>query len=159
MENSSRPLEYSVIVCGVGSKYKSLCSNVVRTILINPTDRLTSAYNSLCTAFKAVVTAIRPGANFADVHRIARQTLAEHDAKVSIVVFALTLLSDWSSFSSFCSSFKLADAMEPIVGHSMGYEFFESVSLTQDAVGTFKPGMVFNLMLMLQNVEGKVGEI
>lgn len=84
-ENSSRPLEYSVIVCGVGSKYKSLCSNVVRTILINPTDRVTSAYNSLCAAFKAAVGAIRPGASMAEVFRVAHQALAEHDAKVPVV--------------------------------------------------------------------------
>ena len=81
-ENSSKPLDYSVIVCGVGSKYKSLCSNVVRTILINPTDRLTAAYNALVAAFKATVNAIRPGASMAEVYRVARQTLSEYDANV-----------------------------------------------------------------------------
>lgn len=47
--------------------------------------------------------------------------------------------------------------MEPIVGHSMGYEFFESISIKEDSEGVFKPGMIFNVMLVLQNVEGKVG--
>ncbi len=130
VENSARPLDYSVIVCGVGSKYKSLCSNVVRTILINPSDRITSAYATVSAAFKAAVAVIRPGAALKDVYQTARKTIAELDGQ-------------------------LAECLDATVGHSMGYEFCESIALQENSEGVFKAGMVFNLMLLLQNVEGK----
>lgn len=30
-------LHFGVIVCSLGARYKSYCSNIVRTLLVNPT--------------------------------------------------------------------------------------------------------------------------
>jgi nucleosome binding factor SPN SPT16 subunit len=33
-------LHFGAIVCSLGARYKSYCSNIVRTLLVNPTDAI-----------------------------------------------------------------------------------------------------------------------
>lgn len=33
-------LHFGVIICSLGIRYKSYCSNLIRTILVNPTDEI-----------------------------------------------------------------------------------------------------------------------
>ena len=126
-EPSSKPLDYSIIVCGVGSKYRSLCSNVMRTVLINPTETITSSYNALVKAHEAACAAIKPNEPMSSVYAAAHRVLAEHDAA-------------------------LAACLDPNVGHSMGYEFYESVKLTDSSEMLFEANQIFNVMLVLQKV-------
>lgn len=49
----------------------------------------------------------------------------------------------------------LAEVLDPCVGHSMGYEFHESLLLTETTPGNFESGMVFNVLLLLQKFSGK----
>lgn len=129
-ENSSKPLDYSVIVCGIGARYKSLCSNVLRTVLINPTDYVTASYNHLVGAFKAAIDSIRPGVSFAEPLRVAKRYLAERDAG-------------------------LAELLGDSAGHSLGYEFFDGVTLSEKYQDLkFAPSMTLNVMLILNNFNG-----
>lgn len=33
-------LHFGVIICSLGLRYKSYCSNIIRTILVNPTEEI-----------------------------------------------------------------------------------------------------------------------
>ncbi|GJW38329.1 FACT complex subunit SPT16-like protein [Tanacetum coccineum] len=53
----------SVIICALGSRYKSYCANVARTILIDTDATQTKSYQVLRKAHEAAIGAIQPGNN------------------------------------------------------------------------------------------------
>lgn len=128
-EPENKPLDFSIIVCALGARYRSLCANLVRTVLINPSAEVTAAYAALLAAFAAAVKAITPGASLGAPFAAAKRALAERDAA-------------------------LADSLELSVGHSMGIEFCELQQLSAAASGTFEAGWTLNVMVVLQNVHG-----
>lgn len=38
--SDEKPLHFGAIVCLLGARYKSYCSNIGRTLLVNPTDKM-----------------------------------------------------------------------------------------------------------------------
>lgn len=40
-------LHFGAIICSLGVRYKSYCSNIVRTLLVNPSDEVQENYNFL----------------------------------------------------------------------------------------------------------------
>lgn len=128
-EHKSKVLDFSTIVCAVGARYRSMCSNAMRTILINPSEDVTAAYKALEAAYQAALKSIVEGAPASAPYKAARRALQERDAE-------------------------LAEHLEASVGHSLGIQFFERQQLTPDAEETFQAGWVLNLQVVLQDVRG-----
>jgi nucleosome binding factor SPN SPT16 subunit len=38
--SDDKPLHFGAIVCLLGARYKSYCSNIGRTLLVNPTEKM-----------------------------------------------------------------------------------------------------------------------
>ncbi|CAI7838965.1 unnamed protein product, partial [Closterium sp. NIES-54] len=72
--SSDDPLCYDsmgVIICAIGARYASYCSNVARTYLIDATKAQEKAYQVLLRAQEAAIAAIKPGVRLGDVYRAA----------------------------------------------------------------------------------------
>ncbi|ANB15737.1 chromatin-remodeling protein SPT16 [Sugiyamaella lignohabitans] len=59
--SDDRRLEPGVIICSLGLRYKSYCSNIGRTYLIDPTKEQENNYNLLLAVQKAVLSTIKEG--------------------------------------------------------------------------------------------------
>lgn len=45
--SDSNPLHFGVITCSLGARYKQYCSNIVRTIMVDPTQKQQDMYEFL----------------------------------------------------------------------------------------------------------------
>lgn len=61
-------LHFGAIVCSLGARYKSYCSNIVRTLLVNPTDEVQSNYNFLLNIEEEVMKTLVAGAKLSAVY-------------------------------------------------------------------------------------------
>ncbi|BFZ55603.1 FACT complex subunit spt16 [Savitreella phatthalungensis] len=67
-ETTNAPLSGDVIVCSLGLRYKSYCSNVGRTYLIDPTNQQKTVYNTLVGLQRMLIEKLKPGAIIKDVY-------------------------------------------------------------------------------------------
>lgn len=61
-------LHSGVILCSLGLRYKSYCSNIGRTFLIDPTSAQSKNYDFLCNLQKDVLSAVRHGVVIRDLY-------------------------------------------------------------------------------------------
>lgn len=61
-------MHFGAIVCSLGARYKSYCSNIVRTLLVNPTDEIQSNYNFLLNVEEEVMKKLVSGAKLSVVY-------------------------------------------------------------------------------------------
>ena len=54
-------LHFGAIICSLGARYKSYCSNVVRTLLVNPTQKIQDNYSFLLSVEEHLLTLLVPG--------------------------------------------------------------------------------------------------
>ncbi|KAA8545292.1 hypothetical protein F0562_020076 [Nyssa sinensis] len=118
----------SVIICAIGSRYNSYCSNVARTFLIDANGMQSKAYEVLLKAHDAAINALKPG-NKAGAAYQAALSIVEKDAP------------------------ELAANLTKSAGTGIGLEFRESgLSLNGKNDRVLKAGMVFNVSLGFQNL-------
>ena len=119
----------SVILCAIGSRYSSYCSNVARTFLIDANPLQSKAYGVLLKAQEAVINALKPG----------RTAAGAYQAAVSIVEKEAP---------------ELAANLTRTAGTRIGLEFRESgLNLNGKSDRILKAGMVFNGSLGFQNLQ------
>ncbi|KAG9151828.1 hypothetical protein Leryth_002106 [Lithospermum erythrorhizon] len=119
----------SVIICAVGSRYNSYCSNVARTFLIDANPMQIKAYEVLLKSHEAAISALKPG---------SKASLAYQSA-LSIVKKEAP---------------ELAGNLTRSAGTGIGLEFRESgLNLNGKNDKELKTGMVFNVSLGFQNLE------
>uniref|UniRef100_A0A2P2L5F6 FACT complex subunit n=1 Tax=Rhizophora mucronata TaxID=61149 RepID=A0A2P2L5F6_RHIMU len=118
----------SVIICAIGSRYNSYCSNVARTFLIDANPMQSKAYEVLLKAQEAAIGALKPGNKVSAVYQAAL-SVVEKDAP------------------------ELTANLTKTAGTGIGLEFRESgLSLNAKNDRILKPGMVFNVSLGFQNL-------
>ncbi|GMH13121.1 hypothetical protein Nepgr_014962 [Nepenthes gracilis] len=118
----------SVIICAVGSRYNSYCSNVARTFLIDADGMQIKAYEVLLKAHEAAIGALKSGNKVSAVYQAAL-SVVEKDAP------------------------ELVANLTKSVGTGIGLEFRESgLNLNAKNDRVLKPGMVFNVSLGFQNL-------
>lgn len=62
-------IEYGdTIVCSLGVRYNSYCSDISRTFLVNPNDEIRSYYNFLLKLEDFLLEKLMPGAKFSEVY-------------------------------------------------------------------------------------------
>ena len=121
----------SVIICAIGSKYSSYCSNVARTYLIDATPTQSKAYETLLKAHEAAVQEVKPGNPMSAVYQAAVAVI-ERDAP------------------------ELLPNLTKSAGTGIGLEFRESgLNLNAKNDRKIKHGMVFNVSLGLHNVQAE----
>ncbi|EEB10631.1 FACT complex subunit SPT16, putative [Pediculus humanus corporis] len=124
-------LHFGVIICSLGARYKSYCSNIVRTLLVNPTDVVKDNYEFLVELEEELVKNLKAGTKICDVYE-------------SGVAFVKSKKSD------------LLGGMNKNFGFGMGIEFRESSLLISPKTTTvLKKGMVFNLNVGFSGLTNK----
>ncbi|XP_009615496.1 FACT complex subunit SPT16-like [Nicotiana tomentosiformis] len=119
----------SVIVCAVGSRYNSYCSNVARSFLIDSTSKQTKAYEVLLKAHEAAIGALKAGNKLSAVYQAALEVV-ERDAP------------------------ELINNLTKSAGTGIGLEFRESgLILNAKNEKVLREGMVFNVSLGFQNLQ------
>lgn len=121
----------SVIICAVGSRYNSYCSNVARTFLIDANSTQSKAYEVLLKAQDAAISNLKSG----------NKLSAAYQAALSVVEKEAP---------------ELATNLTKTAGTGIGLEFRESgLNLNAKNDRIFKPGMVFNVSLGFQNLQAQ----
>ncbi|KAL5580412.1 hypothetical protein UlMin_012854 [Ulmus minor] len=121
----------SVIICAVGSRYKSYCSNVARTYLIDANPLQSKAYEVLLRAHDAAISELKPGNKVSAAYQAAF-SIVEKDAP------------------------ELVPNLTKSAGTGIGLEFRESaLNLNAKNDRVVKAGMVFNVSLGLQNLKNQ----
>ncbi|CAF1745882.1 unnamed protein product [Brassica oleracea var. botrytis] len=119
----------SIIICAVGARYNSYCSNVARTYLIDATNLQSKAYEVLLKAHEAAINAMRRGRKLSSVYQAAL-SVVEKEAP------------------------ELVDKLTKSAGTGIGLEFRESglnINARNDKV--LRSQMAFNVSLGFQNME------
>ncbi|KAL3515894.1 hypothetical protein ACH5RR_022796 [Cinchona calisaya] len=119
----------SVIICAIGARYNSYCSNVARTFLIdaNPVQR--KAYTVLLKAHNSAIAALKAGSKAGDAYQAA-VAVVEKEAP------------------------ELVPSLTKSAGTGIGLEFRESGhNLNSKNEKILKAGMVFNVCLGFQNLQ------
>ncbi|CAL7935430.1 unnamed protein product [Xylocopa violacea] len=133
-------LHFGVIVCSLGARYKSYCSNIVRTLLVNPTKTIEDNYNFLLQLEEEILKKLVAGVKISEVYETGVKYVK--DEKPDMI-----------------------DHLTKNFGFAMGIEFRESSLLIGPKThATIKKGMVFNVNVGLANLtnteatdkEGKV---
>ncbi|XP_010941792.1 FACT complex subunit SPT16 [Elaeis guineensis] len=121
----------SVIICAIGSRYNSYCSNVARTFLIDATASQSKAYEVLLKAHDAAIGALKPGNKVSSAYQAA-VAVVEKEAP------------------------ELLPNLTKSAGTGIGLEFRESgFNLNSKTDRSLKVGMVFNVSLGFQNLRAE----
>lgn len=121
-------LHFGVIVCSLGARYKSYCSNISRTFLVNPTEAMQENYTFLVNVQEEILKLLVPNAKLCEVYDT---TLAFVKKEKPSMVDNLT--------KSF--------------GFAMGLEFREnSIVIGPKCQALIKKNMVFNLHVGISNL-------
>ncbi|KAH6772581.1 global transcription factor C [Perilla frutescens var. frutescens] len=121
----------SVIICAIGCRYNSYCSNVSRTYLIDADAVQSKAYEVLLKAHEAAILALKPGNRISAVYNAAL-AVVERDAP------------------------ELVPHLTKSAGTGIGLEFRESgLNLNAKNEKVLKEGMIFNITLGFQNLQSK----
>lgn len=124
-------LHYGTIICSLGTRYKSYCSNLIRTLLVNPKPLIQENYNLLLNCEDEVLKKLVAGSKLCDVYNIGLNFIKKEKPA-------------------------LVDHLTKNFGFAMGIEFKESsLLIAPKTTAVAKKGMVFNLNIGLSNLENK----
>ena len=70
-QSDKENIHFGAIVCSFGARYKSYCSNVARTFLVNPSEKIQSIYNLLVNVEDHIVAELKEGAKLCDIYKSA----------------------------------------------------------------------------------------
>lgn len=130
-DNDKNNIDFGTIICGLGTRYKQYCSNIVRTILVSPTDEQKDLYEFLLEVQEKALEKLVDGARICDVYN---------------AVISLVQNKDES----------LVDKLTKNLGFAIGLEFREgSLLITSKNRSKLKKGMVFNLAIGLSSLKNK----
>ncbi|XP_066591471.1 FACT complex subunit spt16 isoform X2 [Prorops nasuta] len=121
-------LHFGVIICSLGARYKSYCSNIVRTLLVNPTKAIEDNYNFLLALEEEIIKNLVAGSKISAVYEAG-------------IKFVKNEKPD------------MMDHLTKNFGFAMGIEFRESsLLLGPKTHAIVKKGMVFNVNVGLANL-------
>ncbi|XP_075220369.1 SPT16 homolog, facilitates chromatin remodeling subunit dre4 [Lycorma delicatula] len=127
-------LHFGTIVCSLGARYKSYCSNIVRTLLVNPTNEVQENYNFLVDLEEELIKTLQAGIKLCEVYQ---------------------------SGINFAKKEKpnLIDNLTKSFGFVMGIEFRESsLSIAPKTLAIARKGQVYNLNVGLSGLVKKENE-
>ncbi|VDI07180.1 Hypothetical predicted protein [Mytilus galloprovincialis] len=114
-------IDFGTIICAMGVRYKSYCANIVRTLMVDPSDKQQKDYEFLLSVEDAIMEKLKEGEKMSAVY----------DHAVSFVKKQRS---------------ELVDKMTKSIGFAMGIEFREgSLLLSGKNNLRIKKGMTFNI--------------
>ncbi|XP_065056378.1 FACT complex subunit SPT16-like [Rhopilema esculentum] len=132
--SSDEKLHFGVIICSLGVRYKFYCSNIVRTLMVEPTQEQQDLYTYLLSLMDVAVDKIRDGVKMSEVYEALYNNVASKKPH-------------------------LKDNFVKNIGFATGIEFREgSLLIDQKHHQLIKQGMTFNVSVGfagLKNAEGK----
>lgn len=130
--NSDRNyLHFGAVVCSLGARYKQYCSNISRTLLVNPSDTVQENYNFILNLEEEILKNLVPGNKLNEIY----ETGLEYAKKEKP---------------------DLADKLVKNFGFVIGIEFRESsLIIGPKCTATAKKNMVFNVCVGLANLTNK----
>lgn len=124
-------LHFGAIVCSLGARYKSYCSNISRTLLVNPSDKVQENYNFVLNLEEEILKKLIPGVKLSDVYETGLE-------------FAKKEKPD------------LVDKLIKTFGFAIGIEFRESSLIVGPKCNAVvKKNMVFNVCIGLSGLVNK----
>ncbi|XP_018319533.1 FACT complex subunit spt16 [Agrilus planipennis] len=124
-------LHFGAIICCLGARYKSYCSNIARTLLVNPSDSIQNNYSFLLSLEEEILKKLHAGVKLSEVYEAGYNFVQKEKPE-------------------------LLNNLTKTFGFAMGIEFKES-SLTVGPKNSaiLKKGMVFNINLGFNNLQNK----
>ena len=124
-------LHFGAILCSLGVRYKSYCSNIVRTMLVDPSQEVQDMYNYLLSLEELITNKLQPGVKLCDVYNAAMDNVKEKKPD-------------------------FADKITKNFGFAMGIEFREgSLVIGPSCEAKVKKGMVFNINVGMTGIVNK----
>lgn len=124
-------LHFGSIICSLGARYKSYCSNIVRTLLVNPTEEIQNNYNFLLNVEEEVMKKLQSGVKLSEVYDAGYEYIKKEKPA-------------------------LLEHVTKNFGFAMGIEFKESsLMIGPKTTAVAKKGMVFNLNIGFSNLQNK----
>ncbi|RLU21260.1 hypothetical protein DMN91_005633 [Ooceraea biroi] len=128
VSDKNTTLHFGVIICSLGARYKSYCSNIVRTLLVNPTKMIEENYNFLLQLEEEILKKLVAGAKISEVYEAGIKFVKDEKPEMQ-------------------------NHLTKNFGFAMGIEFKESsLLLGPKTHATLKKGMVYNVNVGLANL-------
>ncbi|KAK7590876.1 hypothetical protein V9T40_002489 [Parthenolecanium corni] len=67
-QSDKNNLHFGIIICSFGIRYKMYCSNIIRTLMVNPADSVQENYNFLVDLEEHLCGALKSGVRLCDVY-------------------------------------------------------------------------------------------
>ena len=129
-QSNSKTLKYDIITISLGARYKLYCSNIARTFLVDPPKRVSDTYETLLSMQDECLKAMVPGKPLKGVYKAAVEYLKSSGNE------------------------DLISKLPKNLGFSIGLDFRDpTLTLSPKNPATFRPGMVFSLVLGFSNVD------
>lgn len=124
-------VHFGAIICSLGARYKSYCSNIVRTLLVNPTEEIQNNYNFLLNVEEEVLKKLQSGVKLSEVYDTGYEYIKKEKPQ-------------------------LLEHLTKNFGFAMGIEFKESsLMIGPKTSAVAKKGMIFNLNIGFSNLQNK----
>lgn len=124
-------LHFGAIVCSLGARYKSYCSNISRTLLVNPSDTIQENYNFVLNLEEELLKNLIPGNKLHEVYESGLEYAKKEKPE-------------------------LVDRLVKTFGFAIGIEFREgALIIGPKCTATAKKNMVFNLCVGLAGLTNK----
>merc|ERR1719232_2185147 len=124
-------LHFGAIVCSLGVRYKSYCSNIVRTMLVDPSQEVQDLYTYLVSLEDLIIAKLQAGTKLSAVYNAAMENVKKERPE-------------------------LVDKINKNFGFAMGIEFREgSLVIGPNCDLKAKKGMVFNVNVGVTGIAQK----
>ncbi|TRY65512.1 hypothetical protein DNTS_021734 [Danionella cerebrum] len=132
--SDKNPMHFGAITCAMGIRYKSYCSNLVRTLMVDPPQEMQDNYNFLLQVEEELLKHMKHGVKLSEVYS-------------AVLEFVKKEKPD------------LLSKLTKNLGFAMGIEFREgSLVLNQKNQFKLKRGMVFSISLGFADLINKEGK-
>ncbi|OCU01519.1 FACT complex subunit SPT16-like [Xenopus laevis] len=127
-------MHFGAVTCAMGIRYKSYCSNLVRTLMVDPTQEMQDNYNFLLQLQEELLKELKHGAKICDAYQIIMDQVKKQKPD-------------------------LMSKITKNLGFAMGIEFREgSLVINNKNQYKLKKGMVFSVHLGLSELHNKMGK-
>ncbi|KAM8961845.1 FACT complex subunit SPT16 [Pelodytes ibericus] len=127
-------MHFGAVTCAMGIRYKSYCSNLVRTLIVDPTQEMQDNYNFLLQLQEELCKELKHGAKICDVYQHIMDQVKKQKPE-------------------------LMSKITKNLGFAMGIEFREaSLVINSKNQYKLKKGMVFSVHLGLSDLTNKEGK-
>uniref|UniRef100_A0AC35UB63 FACT complex subunit n=1 Tax=Rhabditophanes sp. KR3021 TaxID=114890 RepID=A0AC35UB63_9BILA len=130
--SDDRILHFGTIVSSIGLRFNSYCSNLTRTLLVDPSKELEATYEHTLKGQAAIIEALKPGKRICDAYKAGIAYFTENCPKL------------------------VENLVKTNFGFLIGVEFREPCFLINEkCVEIVRADMVFTVYVALQNIKNR----